>query len=286
MDCISNNGEPVGFSEAELLALRSRIFQKLYELGADCVGTARIDTLRGGPSETLFPNMKDHVRDHFAEEITTGLPHGTVYWEEDARSVIIFAVSHPKEKPEMDWWCGEIDPPGNAKLLDISRKFKAFMSGEYPAIHVYSKRYHVERGGVYLKDAAVEAGLGCIGYNNLLVTPKFGPRVRLRAITLSVPLPPTGPIAFDPCTSCAKPCITHCPQHAFDRVIYTPEETGLNRLPGREGNYFRAACNNQMLHNEQTAQVGLMPEVCDHPEKIIKYCRNCELYCTAGESEV
>ena len=71
--------------------MRDFILRTLRELGADLAGIADIGALRGGPSETLFPVMKDHSRDHFAEEITTGLPHGQVFWEEDARSVIVFA---------------------------------------------------------------------------------------------------------------------------------------------------------------------------------------------------
>lgn len=262
--------------------LRSVFFDKLKALGADSVGVASVSALRNGPSEQLFPNMKDHSRDHFAEEITTGLPHGSVYWEEDARSVIVYAVAHPADQPQMDWWCGEIDPPGNKKLLSISREFKKWLAVAFPDIHVYPKRYHVERGGVYLKEAALQAGLGCIGRNNLLITPEYGPRVRLRAMTISVELEPTGPIDFDPCEGCDAPCLKHCPQQAFSERIYTPEETGLQYLPGRDGSYYRAACNRQMLKNEDEAQIGSMPEVCDHPEKIIKYCRNCELFCKVG----
>lgn len=265
-------------------ALRAEILDKLRALGADCAGIASVDDLRNGPSERLFPNMKDHSRDHFAGEVTTGLPHGAVYWEDDARSVVVFAVAHPANRPELDWWCGEIDPPGNKRLLAISRQFRAWMSETHPDIHVYPKRYHVERGGVYLKEAALAAGLGCIGRNNLLVTPEYGPRVRLRAMTVSAELLPTGPIDFDPCADCDAPCISHCPQRAFSEVIYTPEETGLNHLPGRDGNYYRASCAEQMKRNEDEAQTGMMPEVCDHPEKIIKYCRNCELLCKIGKN--
>jgi len=262
--------------------LRTVFFDKLKSLGADSVGACSVAALRDSPSERLFPNMKDHSRDRFAEEITTGLPHGRVFWEDDAKSVIVYTVAHPVEKPEMDWWCGEIDPPGNKKLLAISREFKKWLAEAYPDIHVYPKRYHVERGGVYLKEAALQAGLGCIGRNNLLVTPEFGPRVRLRAMTISVELEPTGPVDFDPCKGCDAPCLAHCPQSAFSERIYTPEETGIDRLPGRDGSYYRAACAVQMQKNEDEARTGLMPEVCDHPEKIIKYCRNCELFCRVG----
>lgn len=268
--------------DRDAVALRALLLEKVLSLGADCAGVASVESLRDGPSERLFPNMKDHSRDHFAQEITTGLPHGSVFWEPDARSAIVFAVAHPANRPELDWWCGEIDPPGNKRLLAVSREFKRWMAEAFPEINVYPKRYHVERGGLYLKEAAIQAGLGCIGRNNLLVTPEFGPRVRLRAMTLSVGLPPTGPIDFDPCAGCDAPCLSHCPQGAFSERVYTPEETGLQRLPGRDGHYYRAACAEQMAKNEEEAAEGMMPEVCDHPEKIIKYCRNCELFCRVG----
>ena len=271
----------MGFS-TEPQILKSLLLQKLRELGADCAGVADIEALRDGSSERLFPQMKDHSRDHFAQEITTGLPHGQVFWEEDARSVLVFAVAHPENRPELDWWCGEIDPPGNKKLLAISREFKKYMTEAYPGIRVYPKRYHVERGGIYLKEAAIHAGLGCIGRNNLLVTPAFGPRVRLRAMTISAWLPPDGPLDFDPCARCDAPCIAHCPQHAFENVVYTQKETGVEFLPGRDGRFSRASCAAQMKNNEDGAEMGMMPEVCDHPERIIKYCRNCELLCRVG----
>ena len=263
--------------------LKQEILEKIREFGADLVGIADPEALKNGPSETLFPMMKDHSRDHFAQEITTGLSHGSVFWEPDAASVIVYAIHQPSDQPELDWWCGEIDPPGNKKLLMISRLLKEYLAKKYPFIHVYPKRYHVERGGLYLKEAAVAAGLGCIGRNNLLVTPRFGPRVRLRAVVISEKLPPDGPSGFDPCTGCPAPCIASCPRKAFSRIIYTPDETGLIHLPGRDGSYYRADCNQEMLKNEDEAVEGVMPEVCDHPEKIIKYCRNCEMNCRIGK---
>ena len=263
--------------------LAQEFLDKLKEFGADCVGFASIDSLRKGPSERLFPNMKDHVRDHFADEITTGLAHGEVLWEEGTKTAIVFGVYHPQDQPEMDWWCGEIDPPGNKKLLAVSRAFKKYLAEAHPEIKLYAKRYHVERGGIYLKEAAVAAGLGCIGKNNLLVNPEVGPRLRLRAMLIDVELEQTGPLAWDPCSDCDEPCRRACPQKSFEEQIYTQEETGLENLPGRDGFYYRKACNMQMVKNETEAVEGMMPEVCDHPEKIIKYCRNCELSCRVGK---
>jgi len=52
----------------------------------------------------------------------------------------------------------------------------------------------VEKGGVYLKDAAVFAGLGVLEKNNLLLDQKWGPRIRLRAVLIEGSLPPDRPL--------------------------------------------------------------------------------------------
>ena len=112
-------------------------------------------------------------------------------WPEGARSLLVVAVAHPPERPELDWWFGRIDPPGNRVLARIVQGLCDWAVGDL-GLRTTHLPYHVERGGIYLKDAAVLAGLGCVGLNNLLVTPDFGPRVRLRALALDVALPPPG----------------------------------------------------------------------------------------------
>ena len=260
-------------------SLAKELLKKAEESGADLAGLASVARLKNGPSERLFPKMKDHARDHFAEQITTGLPHGAVKWEPEEKTVLVFAVSHPEDKPEMDWWCGEVNTPGNRLLAQISRKLKEYIEEHYPHIRVYPKPYHVEKGGIYLKDAAVEAGLGCIGRNNLLITPEFGAKVRLRAIALSEELPSSRPLEFDPCRNCAKPCTAACPREAFSEVIYTEAETGLRCLPGRKGDYYRKRCAMEMEENEKTAPLELVFEYSDEPMPVIRYCRACEFYC-------
>ena len=272
-----------GTRNMELLA--EELIQKAREFGADLAGFAGVRDLLRGPSETLFPMIDDHTRDHFAEQITTGLAHGAVKWEAGEQSVLVFAVRHPEAKPEMDWWYGEINPPGNKLLAEIAKKLKAYIEGKYPDMRVFPKPYHVEKGGIYLKDAAVAAGLGCIGKNNLLVTPEYGPRVRLRAIGLSAPIPSGGPIAFDPCAGCAAPCIAGCPREAFSEIVYTPEETGLHLLPGRIGTYRRKSCVREMEANETSAPLELAPAVSPEPIPVIRYCRNCEFNCVIGKGK-
>lgn len=263
--------------EQELLAVE--LLGKAKEFGADLAGFVSVEQLKNGPSEQLFPRMKDHARDHFAEQITTGLPHGSVKWEQEEKTVLVFAVSHLGDKPELDWWCGEINPPGNKLLARIARSLKQYIEEHYPDIQVYPKPYHVEKGGIYLKDAAVAAGLGCMGRNNLLITPEYGPRVRLRAIGISAELPSSEVSGFDPCKDCGRPCIASCPRQAFSQGIYSQKETGLSFLPAREGDYYRKLCALEMEENENMAPLELVPEYSGEPMPVIRYCRACEFSC-------
>ncbi|UCE16394.1 MAG: reductive dehalogenase [Candidatus Bathyarchaeota archaeon] len=59
---------------------------------------------------------------------------------------------------------------------------------------------------------AIDAGLGELGRNGLLITPQYGPRVRLCKIFTDVPLEPDKPIEFgvnEFCKKC-KLCAKHC----------------------------------------------------------------------------
>lgn len=266
------------WSEAQE-ALAQELVGKALEFGADLAGLAAVEDLVNGPSEQLFPKMKDHSRDHFASQITTGLPHGAVKWAPEEKTLLVFAVSHPEERPELDWWYGEINPPGNRVLAQIAKQLAEYLKQRYPRIQVWAKPYHVEKGGVYLKDAAAAAGLGCIGRNNLLVTPQYGPRIRLRAIGISEALPPSEKSAFDPCRGCPEPCRKACPQSAFSNVLYSEAETGLGLLPGRDGSYSRPLCARGMARNENEALPEAAPGVSEEPLPLIRYCRACEFAC-------
>ncbi len=68
-----------------------------------------------------------------------------------------------------------------------------------------------------VKWAAYQAGLGNYGLNHLLITPEFGPRVRLTAILTDTVLEhgkPSLPLVNERCQSCQK-CIGACPVQAI-----------------------------------------------------------------------
>lgn len=71
-------------------------------------------------------------------------------------------------------------------------------------------------GDFSLRHAADSAGLGYIGRNNLLVTPEFGPRVRLAAVITDGDLEPRSRSIELNCGTCAI-CIEKCPAKAISQ---------------------------------------------------------------------
>ncbi len=278
-----NSGKKTDLDYKELLKCTSGILKTAKELGASLAGICALDDLKTAPSFTLAPKLPQ--ADVGSRNSDLGLEPGEVYWPEYAKSAVVIAYEHGKDNPELDWWFGKKEPQGNKVLVEINKKLATWIETNYP-ITTYPCPYHIEKGGVFLKDSAYYAGLGCIGKNNLLIPPEYGPRVRLRAMLLSVKLPPTGPSSFNPCNNCGSPCLQNCPQDAFREIVYTASEMSQESLPGQVGNYDRAKCNNQMKKDLSGAKEQNVPETSSEPVKIIKYCRNCEFSCPVGKNDL
>jgi len=256
--------------------LRQTIYEKAMEFGADLVGIANVADLKMSPSHQISGKMPEYNGVGVKKEDGQS---GVVNWPDGFKSAIVIAVAHPIDKPEMDWWVAG-NTSGNHQLIHIASKLATWLEIE-TGIKCFKLPYHIERGGVYLKDAAVLAGLGCIGKNNMLITPQYGPRQRLRALLTDAELPSEGASEFDPCENCGMPCHTACPQNAFEKQIYFPAEYGQTRLPGRSGSYNRIDCNQEMLINEANFE-EVQIENQEKVEKRVKYCRECELACPVG----
>ena len=256
-----------------------QIIAKAKSLGASLAGIADARLLKQSPSHSIYPKM-EHNLAVGSRELAEGIELGQVAWPANARAVVVIAVEHKKEEPQLDWWDGQTGTSGNRILIQINNTLSDWVEKNFD-IKTHKLPYHVEKGGIFLKDAAVMAGLGCIGKNNLLVTPQFGPRVRLRAMILEAEVEPTGPVQFDPCDGCKEPCRRACPQKAYSDIAFSSIEMGMLTLPGRNGCYSRATCNIQMEKDIAGAQ-NLPTEGTEESGKRVKYCRRCEFACIAG----
>ena len=66
------------------------------------------------------------------------------------------------------------------------------------------------------RHAAVRAGLGEFGLNNVVVTARFGPRIRFNSVITTAPLTPSPLLATKTCDGMAcRECIRECPAQAL-----------------------------------------------------------------------
>lgn len=70
-------------------------------------------------------------------------------------------------------------------------------------------------GEVDHRRAAVEAGIGVYGLNNLLVNERFGPRLRLATVLSTAPIAPNRKVRKKVCDQCGE-CVRACPAGALD----------------------------------------------------------------------
>ena len=81
---------------------------------------------------------------------------------------------------------------------------------------------------------AMQAGLGDIGRNGLLVTPQFGPRLRLSKVFTDLPLVADSPIDFgviEFCLACGK-CADACPSRSIMTGGRTAEPNNVSNVGG------------------------------------------------------
>ena len=270
----------------------TQIIEKAKEMGATLAGIASVELLRESPSHMMLHKYGTKIDGVYSNDLIKDIHE--IQYPTNAWSVLVIALSHPQNKPELDWSFASGDTQWNRYLVKITRELSPWIEGTL-GIKTHKLSYMIEQGGTFLKDTAVLAGLGCIGRHNILITPELGSKVRLRAMLLEAELTPTGPTDFDPCLNCEEFCRKACPQQAFDCMIHSSVETGISDLPGRDGFFSRARCMNQMFRDIEDSRatvdetfysgwnlVGVEKEAISQTEERIKWCRRCELACPVG----
>jgi reductive dehalogenase len=87
-----------------------------------------------------------------------------------------------------------------------------------------AKSHHDAHYDVILPALAVRAGLGELGRNNILIADKYGSRVRIGAVTTTMPLRPDDPVDLGAdhfCGVCKK-CAQNCPSNALSMAAKVP----------------------------------------------------------------
>ena len=282
--------------------LTERIVEKAKSLGASAVGVADVERLKASPSHRISPKIGMGLEVRWRDAPDDFVP-AEVDWPAGAVSAVVIGVSHPTDQPQLDWYDGK-GTPGNRALITIVRELSDWLKGSFSPT-TYRPPYFIESGGVFMKDAAVLAGLGSVGKNNLVITAKYGPRIRWRVLLLDHAAKPTGPVEYAPCDGCDQRCRKACPVGAFDEIAYHASALGQSQLPGTDGTYDRITCNTKMARDVEDAARALATSEED-PKNIastmnafeeavmaltpartgarygVKYCRRCELSCPVG----
>jgi len=187
-----------------MVSLKSRVEEFMRSSGCDIVGVANVERFKGAPE---------------GRRPTDILP--------TARSVIVGAVhildSVCDDLPETRYEYTNQFYVLNGTLGSVSTKVARLLEDKgYRAIPIPAAypRINKELMGVFShRHAAVLAGLGEIGLNNLLITPQFGARVRLVSILTEAPLEPDQPYQKSLCREwqkeCGKACVACCPIEAI-----------------------------------------------------------------------
>ena len=178
--------------------------------GADLVGICRLDRRWIYESSEASPMVRD-IPDEFQYAIVLG-------FEMDYNLIRYFNTYTANAATRMGYSRMAVT---NAHLASFIRYlgYRAIESGNDIALSI---------------PMAMQAGLGDIGRNGILITPEFGPRVRLSKVITDLPLVADRPIDFgvtEFCGVCMK-CAHSCPSRSIMTGERTAEPNNRSNNPG------------------------------------------------------
>lgn len=116
------------------------------------------------------------------------------------------------------------------------------------------------------KTVATRAGLGWIGKNALLITPKYGSAIRISSVLTDMPLITNNPINESKCGTCNK-CVEACPAAAIKDMLWNVRVEREELI-----NPFKCRTKARELLKEE---IGIESAICG---KCIEVCPVTQLY--------
>ncbi|MDH5376671.1 MAG: 4Fe-4S binding protein, partial [Candidatus Bathyarchaeota archaeon] len=183
--------------------LTASVKELAHNLGADLVGVAQADSFVKAP------------KGYHPEDLLQG-----------AQSVIVMAMhlldasfeSAPSREYAITYYVA------NQELDRIAFHVSKFLQNEgYRALQVPASPpydWNCNMGDLSHRHAGQLAGIGVFGKNSLLLSTKFGSRMRLVSVITDVSLKPDKPLSLDLCKDCDK-CLRACPVGALkgERIV-------------------------------------------------------------------
>lgn len=212
--------------------MKTGIVAYAHELGADLVGVADLEHVRGietSPAGLLAP---------FTRAIVMGVQLGVEVFEQiQTEPTPLYAREYTQANGLLD----------RASLL-LQQKLSALghRALAIPAAQTVDRDRRL--GHVSTKALAKAAGLGWIGKSLLLVTPEYGPRVRIGCVLTDAPLMPD-PVMMNRCGSCTR-CKDACPVGAIYGASWE------DHPPSREDAIDLSKCVERLGRNAQIPGIG------------------------------
>lgn len=206
-------------------AYTESVKKRVREWGADLVGVADAAPLRE------LPISPDNLLDSFtrAVSIAVGLPKA-IFRQIVDRPTAIYAHAYKT---------------ANALLDDIAFRTASFLEREgfsalaIPASQVLDRERWL--GAISHKAVAKMSGIGWQGKSLLLVTPEFGPRVRLVTVLTNAPLAVDAPLK-NRCGACEQ-CKKACPAGAIKGTVE------MGRYESRDAAVDISRCSEKLVHD-------------------------------------
>lgn len=188
-----------------MMTLTEEVKRKAIEAGFVSVGVSNSRSLSDLPFGQVGKITSLRQPEELLHNVKSVVLMGLNAWDRafdlsiDPPSWLGYGMHAPQEEFESYFFTSEIAKNKASAVENYLRK-RGFDSIVSPSIP--------------LKTAAVKCGLGCQGKNTLLITPKFGPRVRLISVLTAAELESDEPFKEDLCKSCNR-CLLACPTKAL-----------------------------------------------------------------------
>ena len=174
------------------MSFQRKLKEDLAVLGADLVGFADI---------TPFPAR---LRRDFPRAVSLA-----VAYKVDAAALKASEELYHRHLTELAWLLDQVSAQGEMLLRQWGFSAEAVPGG----IHIADNDQLAHLRTFPHKAAATCAGIGWVGRQDLLITPEYGPRIRLGSILTDAPLEISRPVLTGDCGDCQQ-CVDACPYRA------------------------------------------------------------------------
>jgi len=219
--------------------LTNEVVTWLKANGASMVGIGPVERFDGAPKG-------HHPRDFLQEAssvVTFGvaLLHQSLYWEDHLVNSVLVSPEHRKDLLQNYFYrqtgYNMVNDLLNRLALSVANvlESRGYLSLFFPATYGPDVEELIRRtipsgwGLLSQRHAAVRAGLGEFGLNNVVLTPEYGPRIRFNSVITEAELTASPLLTQKVCLGedCSI-CLQNCPGAISLRLDFDPEAVWYN----------------------------------------------------------